>query len=162
MKVLKRIVTGLLTIGMMLSLAACGSEGKEQTVTLRYEDTSSTTTMTSTITLNAIGDKLQSQKDVIEVDLSSLDDETKESITSYLYESYSGIYENIDSVTLEEEKTDTTYTLTLNVDFTDNLDALTKAGIVENGLVEGETDYISFTKTMQNMEAQGYKAVKDE
>ncbi|MCH5332561.1 MAG: hypothetical protein J1D89_01265, partial [Agathobacter sp.] len=80
MKKMKRVVAGLLALGMAFALTACG--GKEQTVTYRMETEQSGLKMEDTMTLTAKGDLVQKMSEVIKVDTSSFEDEQREQINT--------------------------------------------------------------------------------
>lgn len=154
MKAMKRIATGLLAICMMLSLAACG-EGEEKTVVMTMTDSSIGVTMTDTMTLNAKGDKLQNTKEVVEFDLSTLEDDQKEDAISTFYSVLAAPFAGIDGVTIDDNTTDTTYTLNITIDYTGNTDALEEAGLIDSGV-----GYVSLKATQESLESQGYSVAE--
>ena len=68
-----------------------------------------------------------------------------------------------DTVTLEDISINgTTIIISILVDCTDDIAALPEAGVLQNDFFKkGLNDYVSFTKTQQNMEMQGYRAVTE-
>ena len=76
MRKMKRVVVGLLALGMAFTMTACG--GKEQTVTYRGEVEESGLKATDTMTFTAKGDTVEKLNEVIEFDISSFDDSVKE------------------------------------------------------------------------------------
>lgn len=151
MKVMKRIVVCLLAVCMVLALVACGD--KEQTVVLSLEQSQSGVTIKGTTSLTAKGDKLQKSEETYEVDITSLDDETKDGMISLYHEMYTTLYDGIDAATITENTTDTTYTIKIAVDYSD-ISALQEAGLVTGG------DYVSLKGMQDLLEGQGYTVVK--
>lgn len=161
MKSMRRIVTGLLVIGMVLSLAACGgSDGKEQTVVLRIEDDVNSMPMSDTMTLTAVGDVLQHTQEVMELDVSSLDDETKEAMFTQLHAAIVTPYDDVEVITAGDNITDTTYTVTIDVDLTSDYEELVGSGVIGTEFVSAKDGYISLTVTRQNLEAKGYRVIE--
>ena len=154
MKAMKRIATGLLAIGMMLSVAACGG-GEEKTVVMTTTESMSGVSMKDTWTLNAKGDKLQTTQEVIEIDLSSYDDEQKEAFIATIYNGFAASYDALDAVTIKDNTTDTTYTLDITIDYTGDKGALEDAGLIDSGV-----GYVSLKKTQESLESQGYSVVE--
>lgn len=161
MKSIRRIVTGLLVIDMVWFLAACGgSDGKEQTVVLRIEDDVNGMPMSDTMTLTAVGDVLQHTQEVMELDVSSLDDETKEAMFTQLHVAIVTPYDDVDLITADDNITDTTYTVTIEVDLTSDYEELAESGVIGTGLVSAKDGYVSLMITRQNLEAKGYQVIE--
>lgn len=155
MKKMRRVVAGVLALGMMLALTACG--GKEQTVTYRLEQEQNGLKMEDTMTLNAKGDTVQKMSEVVKVDLSTLDDAQKEQINT-LYDQMVEQYKAVDGVECTGEKTDSSYTIKVEIDATGNaVKELSKAGLLQ---VDGNASRISLKETGKGLEGAGYKKVE--
>lgn len=155
MKKMRRVVAGLLALGMVFALTACG--GKEQTVTYRLETEQNGLKMEDTMTLTAKGDTVQKMSEVVKVDTSTLEDEQKEVINT-LYDQMVEKYKAVDGVECKGEKTDTSYTITIDIDATGNaVKELSKEGLLQ---VDGNADRISLKITGTSLESAGYKKVE--
>lgn len=155
MKKMRRVVAGLLALGMVLALTACG--GKEQTATYRMETEQNGLKMEDTMTLTAKGDTVQKMSEVVKVDTSTLEDEQKELINT-LYDQMVEQYKAVDGVECKGEKTDTSYTITIDIDATGNaVKELSKQGLLQ---VDGNADRISLKITGTSLESAGYKKVE--
>lgn len=157
MKKIKRVVAGLLAIGMVFALAACG--GKEQTVTYRIEQDEPATGLKTvdTMTLEAKGDKVQKLIEVLELDMTNVD-ETQIEATVAGVDIMVETCKAIEGVTCEGGLTDKTYKMTLEVDATGNaVKELADAGILK---VDGSTSGISLKATGSALEAVGYTKVE--
>ena len=152
MKKMKRVVAGLLALGMAFALTACG--GKEQTVTYRMETEQSGLKMEDTMTLTAKGDLVQKMSEVIKVDTSSFEDEQREQINT-AYDQLVEQYKAVDGVECTGAKTDTSYTITIDIDATGNaVENLSKQGLLQ---VSGNAGKISLKATCSSLETVGYK-----
>lgn len=155
MKKMRRVVAGLLALGMVLALTACG--GKEQTATYRMETEQNGLKMEDTMTLTAKGDTVQKMSEVVKVDTSTLEDEQKELINT-LYDQMVEQYKAVDGVECKGEKTDSSYTITIDIDATGNaVKELSKQGLLQ---VDGNADRISLKITGTSLESAGYKKVE--
>lgn len=155
MKKMRRVVAGLLALGMVFALTACG--GKEQTVTYRMETEQNGLKMEDTMTLTAKGDTVQKMSEVVKVDTSSLEDEQKELINT-LYDQMVEQYKAVDGVECTGEKTDTSYTITIDIDATGNaVKELSEQKLLQ---VDGNADRISLKVTGTSLESAGYKKVE--
>lgn len=152
MKKMRRVVAGLLALGMVFALTACG--GKEQTVTYRLETEQNGLKMEDTMTLTAKGDTVQKMSEVVKVDTSTLEDEQKEVINT-LYDQMVEKYKAVDGVECTGEKTDTSYTITIDIDATGNaVKELSEQGLLQ---VDGNANRISLKVTGSSLESAGYK-----
>ncbi len=152
MKKMRRVVAGLLALGMVLALTACG--GKEQTVTYSMETEQSGLKMEDTMTLAAKGDKVQKISEVVKVDTSTLEDEQKEQINT-LYDQMVEQYKAVDGVECTGKKTDTSYTITIEIDATGNaVKELSQKGLLQ---VDGNAGSISLKETGTALQNAGYK-----
>lgn len=155
MKKMRRVVAGLLALGMVFALTACG--GKEQTVTYRMETEQNGLKMEDTMTLSAKGDTVQKISEVVKVDTSTLQDEQKEQINT-LYDQMVELYKAVDGVECTGEKTDTSYTITIDIDATGNaVKELSEQGLLQ---VDGNANRISLKVTGTSLESAGYKKVE--
>lgn len=161
MKVIKHITAGLLSIGMVFSLSACGdSSDTEQTVVMRYEDSEDGFSMTDTVTLTALGDTLQKEEGVVEFDISALDDQEKAALTAIMHSEYADYYGGSEAASFDDNITDTTYTINYSVDFTGDWNALVESGVIDMETYESDDDYVSLEKTIQSLQVEGYKPVE--
>lgn len=152
MKKMRRVVAGLLALGMVFALTACG--GKEQTVTYRMETEQNGLKMEDTMTLSAKGDTVQKISEVVKVDTSTLQDEQKEQINT-LYDQMVELYKAVDGVECTGEKSDTSYTITIDIDATGNaVKELSEQGLLQ---VDGNANRISLKVTGSSLESAGYK-----
>ena len=157
MKAMKRIVTGLLVVGMMLVFAACGAE---QTVTLQADLSQDGMSLIDTMILKAQGDTVQELKEVMVLDLSSYDEETKNYLIMVLNESYVVPAQTIDGVKCTDSSTDSAYTIELTVDCTssDTIKAAVDAGLLT--IDDASAGRISLKATRSGLEANGYTVVE--
>lgn len=157
MKTMKRIVVALLVVGMMLTAVACGAE---QTVTMRADLSESGMAMTDTMVLNAKGDTVQELKEIMVLDLSTYDDETKDYLISFLNASYVVPAQAINGVTCTDSTTDSSYTIELTIDCT-NSDAIKEAANADIlDVSDTNAGRISLKATQSGLEAAGYKVVE--
>ncbi len=155
MKKMRRMVAGLLAIGMAFALTACG--GKEQTVTYRMETEDSGIKMVDTMTLTAKGDKVEKLSETIEIDTSSLDEATA-AVISETYDAMVEQYKAVDGVDCTGESAEGKYTIKIDVDTTgDAIKTLSDQGLME---VEGDASGISLKKTGTALEGSGYSKVE--
>jgi uncharacterized lipoprotein YehR (DUF1307 family) len=155
MKKMRRMVAGLLAIGMAFALTACG--GKEQTVTYRMETEDSGLKMVDTMTLTAKGDKVEKLSETIEIDMSSLEEEQTTQINA-AYDAMVEQYKAVDGVECTGEAGEGKYTIKIDVDTTgDAIKTLSEQGLME---VEGDASGISLKKTGTALEGNGYSKVE--
>lgn len=157
MKTMKRIVIALLVAGMMLTAVACGAE---QTLTMQADLSDSGMTMTDTMVLKAKGDTVQELKEIVVLDISTYDEETKDYLISILNASYVVPAQSINGVTCSDTTTDSSYTIELTVDCT-NSDAIKDAAAA--GLLtidNASAGRISLKATQSGLEAAGYTVVE--
>jgi len=152
---MKKIVSSLLVICMVLAMTACG--GKEQTVTYQLEQEQDGLVMVDTMKLDAKGDKVQKLTETIEIDMTAFDAD-QQAMMVEMYAALVDQYNAIDGTECTAEEGDGTYTLTIVVDTTgDAVSKLAEAGLME---VEGSTSGISLKKTAASLEASGYTLVE--
>ena len=158
MKRMKRIVACLLAVGMVFSIAACG--GSEQSVTLRGDMSDDVgLPATDTWTLTAKGDTVQTLKEVMEIDLSSYDDETKDAMITY----WQGIIvepaKAINGVTCKDNTSGSIYTIEFSIDCTNNdtVSQASAAGLIQ---IDGNSSRLSLKATQSSLESQGYTVVE--
>ena len=157
MKTMKRILVALLIVGMMLTAVACGAE---QTVTLQADLSESGMSMTDTMVLNAKGDTVQELKEIMVLDISTYDEETKDYLISLLNESYVVPAHAINGVTCTDSTTDSSYTIELTVDCTNSsaIKEAAAAGILD--VSDTSAGRISLKATQSGLEANGYTVVE--
>lgn len=159
MKTMKRIVAGLLVVGMMLAVVGCGSE--EKTVTMRADMSAEIgLPATDTMILTAKGDIIQTLKEVMEIDMSELDSAQQDAIVALMDASILAAAEGIDGVTCTSKTTNSVYSIEFTIDCTDSatVKAASNAGLLE--IEEGFIDKLSLKKTQSGLEASGYKVVE--
>ena len=159
MKSMRKIAAVFLVTVMVLSLTACG--GAESTVVLRGDTTEEMGGIptTDTWTLTAKGDIVQTLTEVVEVDLSEYDDETRDYFISLVGSAMLESAEGIDGVVCTERTDGTTYIVELTIDCS-SADTVQKA--VDAGLIvmEGNSSMISLKQTQSGLESQGYEVVE--
>lgn len=162
MKVMKKVTICLLAVCMVFSLAACGGiNGEEQVVALSYVNPDMPV-MKTIVTLTAIGDVVQTEENYIELDLTDMEEETKEGIISFISSTYTDRCDGLSKVTLNMNTTDTTFTLTCTIDYSGDNTELVEAGLIDNGLFgEKGNSRVSLTKTQQSLEAQGFRVITE-
>lgn len=159
MKTMKRIVAGLLVIGMMLAVVGCG--GEEKTVTLRADMTADMgMPATDTMILTAKGDTIQVLKEVMEIDMSDLDSEQQDAIIAIMDATIVAAAEGINGVTCTSTTTNSVYSIELTVDCTNSaaIKAAEEAGLLE--MEEEGVETLSLKKTQDNLTASGYTVVE--
>lgn len=150
MKLTKKVL-GLGLAGLMtMSVAACGGGNEEQMVTLLYEQDG----VTMEYTMEATGDKVHTITQVSKMDC-SLYTEEQVALVEQSLEEYSAVYDEYEGVeysyTLEDAMI--SETIKMDVSDSDTIDALSESGLLP---IEGEADYISLEKTVDNLEEQGW------
>ena len=156
MKAMRRTAAAFFALAMALSLAACGAS--ESTVVLRGTDDSSGIPTTDTWTLTAKGDIVQTMKEVLELDLSDYDDETKDILISTFETTIVEAAKDIDGVTCTSQTSGSTYTIELTVDCTGS--AVKEAADAKLITLDGSSDRISLKQTQASLEGQGYEVVE--
>lgn len=146
---MKKILCAVLTTCMLFALTACGSKPESKTVVLTY-DLSGTTI---DYQLDALDDTVQKITQVSTVDCSAYSDEDL-SIILESADEYAASYEVIEGVTYSIEVEDSNLIETIVIDTT-NLDSLQE--LSDSGLlpIDGDFDYISLEKTIENLESMG-------
>lgn len=158
MKAIRKIATILLAVGMILSLAACG--GTEKTLTMRGDASDQLGGIPSTDTwiMTAKNDVIQTIKEVMEIDLSEYDEETKETISSTVGNLLMETAQGIEGVTCVDRTEGNTYIVELTIDCNaDTLKEVTDTGLLT---LENDAERISLKQTQTSLEAQGYEVVE--
>lgn len=158
MKTMRKSAAIFLVLVMVLSLTACGAS--ESTVVLRGDTTEEMGGIptTDTWTLTAKGDIVQTLTEVLELDLSEYDDETRESFISLVGGAMLDAAQGIEGVVYTDRTEGTTYIVEITVDCTgDAIKEAVDAGLFE---VDGDSDIISLKETRSSLESQGYKVVE--
>ncbi len=157
MKRMKRVVVGLLALGMAFSMTACG--GKEQKVTYRGEVEQSGLKATDTMTFTAKGDIVERMEETIEFDISSFDDATKEQLNT-AYEEFAGQYNEIEGVSCTMKAENDSIVLNIDVDTTgDAVQELTSKGLLDMEGGDG-SGKISLKASGSSLESNGYEKVE--
>ena len=158
MKNMRKIAAFFLVTVMVLSLTACG--GAESTVVLRGDTTEEMGGIPTidTWTLTAKGDIVQTLTEVVEVDLSEYDDESREYFISLVGEVMLESAQGIEGVVCTDRMDGTTYIIELTIDCTgDAVKEAVDAGIL---MIDGSADAISLKGTQAALESQGYEVVE--
>ena len=156
MKKMKHLIVGLLAVGMVFTMTACG--GKEQTVTYQGEVEESGLKATDTMTFSAKGDTVERLTEVIEFDISSFDDTVKEQLNS-VYEELAGQYNAVEGANCTMETGDDSITLNIDVDTTGSaLKELTDKGLLQ--MEGGGNGKVSLKASTESLESNGYKKVE--
>ena len=159
MKTVKKFAAAFLAIIMVLSLTACG--GAERTVVLRGDTTEERGGIptTDTWTLTAKGDIVQTLTEVLEVDLSDYDDETRDYFIALVGDAMLEAADGIEGVVCTDRTEGATYILEITVDCTGSaIKEAVEAGLFE---VDGNSSVISLKETQSSLESQGYKVVEE-
>ena len=154
---MKKYFRVLVCFCLMAVLAGCGN--KEQTVTYQLAREEDGLGMVDTMTLCAKGDVVQQITEVIDLDFTSYDEETKE-LLYVVYEEMVAAYASVEGVTCTGEAGEGTYQMCIDIDAT----GTAVAELAEQGLlqVEGESQGISLKLTGESLENNGYVEVKTE
>ncbi len=127
------------------------------TVTYYMEQEDSGLRLSDTMTLTANGDRVERIFEVIEVDISSFEDDTKGQLQS-VYDEMVGQYNSVEGVECTGEASDTSYTMKINIDATGNaVRELSDMGLLE---VSGDANGISLEATRESLESGGYIKVE--
>lgn len=152
---MKKLMTSAALLCSVVFLTACG--GKEQSVSYRSVTEESGITMTDTMTFDAKGDVIQTLTEVIEMDMSTLDDATFEQMEAF-YDELAAMYESVDGAECTVEEADKVYTITVVVDTTgDAVDELAAQGLME---IEGDGSGLSLKASSEALEASGFEKVE--
>ena len=159
MKTMKRIVAGLLVVGMMLAVVGCG--GEEKTVTLRADMSADMgVPATDTMILTAKGDTIEQLKEIMEIDMSSLDADQQEAVIAIMDATILAAAEGINGITCTSKTTNSIYSVEFTIDCTNSaaVKAASDAGLLE--IEEGFIDKLSLKKTQDGLAASGYTVVE--
>ena len=153
MKRMKHVIIGLLALGMIFTMTACG--GKEQTVTYQGEMEENGLKAKDTMTFSAKGDTVEKLTEVIEFDISSFEDDVKEQLNS-VYEELAGQYTEIEGVSCKMTAEDNTITFNIDVDTTgDAVKELTSKGLLDMAGGDG-SGKISLKASEESLKSNGY------
>lgn len=159
MKTMKRIVAGLLVVGMMLAVVGCG--GEEKTVTLRADMSADMgVPATDTMILTAKGDTIEQLKEIMEIDMSSLDADQQDAVIAIMDATILAAAEGINGITCTSKTTNSIYSVEFTIDCTNSaaVKAASDAGLLE--IEEGFVDKLSLKKTQDGLAASGYTVVE--
>ena len=152
---MKRTVYGLLTVCIIVFMTACGN--RNTSVTYRMEAEENGMSMTETITLHARGDEIHQITEVIEMDLRSFDEATRDLLYA-AYDELVASYGETEGVVTTGEVAEGIYTLRISIDATgDAVNTLAEQGLF---VIEGGMDSFSLERTGAALESQGYVAAK--
>lgn len=153
---MKKFKTAAALLCAAMFLTACG--GKEQSATYQMVAEQGGITMTDTMTLNAKGDVIQGITEVIEMDMSSFDDDTYDMMGEY-YEELVKMYQAIDGVECTSEEEGKVYTMTVTIDATtDAISELANQGLME---IDGDSEgKISLKASGESLTANGFEKVE--
>lgn len=159
MKTMKRIAAGLLAIGMMLAVVGCG--GEEKTVTMRADMTAEMgIPSTDTMIITAKGDTIEKLKEVMEIDMSSLDASQQDAFAALMDDTILTAAEGIDGITCKSSTNNSVYSVEFTIDCTNSaaVKAAAEAGLLE--IEDGFIDKLSLKKTQDGLKASGYTEVE--
>lgn len=148
MKSTKKIVS-LVLVGLMVFLmTACGA--KEKSAVLTYEQTG----VLMEYRIDAKGDVVQKITQTSTLDCSAFSEDQVAAIEASLVE-YADTYEKMDGVEYSSSKSGDAIVETIIIDATngDTLGELADAGLLP---IEGDASKISLSKTIDNLEEQGW------
>ena len=150
---MKKLISILLTVIMVMSMVACG--GTEQTVTLTYEENG----LSYEYTMTAKGDVVKKITQKATIDLTQF---PSESIGTFdeTREETEKIFDKLSSATytVDESDDEIVETIVLDVSSADKIEELTDAGVLEFDV--DNANIISLEKTIQNLEALGFTVVE--
>ncbi len=150
---MKKLITILLSVIMVMSMVACG--GAEQTVTLTHEENG----LSYVYTLKAKGDAVKEINQKTTVDLTQFTSDIIATLDKACEESEE-LYGELSSATYSVNKTDDKMveTIILDVSNADNIKELADAGTM--GLDVENADVVSLAKTIKNLEDMGFTVVE--
>lgn len=154
---MKKIIKYALLFCLFASLTACGPNIQNASYTLESEENG--VRIVDTLSLEAEGDVVQHLQEVIEADISGFDEETQETLYA-VYDDLVASYAAVEGVECTGEALEGIYTIQISIDTTGvAVEELSEQGLLE---VEGDSEGISFEKTIASLVSQGYEAVKTE
>ncbi len=154
---MKKLISALLVVSMILLLASCGST-EPTTATYRTEMEQNGLVMVDTMTIDAKGDSIEKMTEIIEMDFSAFDDATIEQF--YItYDALVEQYNSVEGVECTSEPGDKSYTMTVVIDATgDAVGTLAEMGLLA---VEGNADgVLSLKATEEALLNSGFEKVE--
>lgn len=130
---------------------------RPNTVTYYMEQEDNGLRLSDTMTLTANGDRVERIFEVIEIDISSFEDDAKGQIQS-VYNEMVGQYNSVEGVECTGETFETSYTIKIDIDATGNaVKELSDMDLLE---VSGDANGISLEATGKSLESGGYIKVE--
>lgn len=139
--------------------AASEPDDEPASTVVLYQNLSEEMGMPSTdiFTVTAKGDTVETLQEYLEIDVSELDDETKEGIVSTLNDTIVTPAQDIEGIVCTGEIEGNVYTIYMTVNCTGNaVSEAAEAGILQ---FDGSAKRISLEKTISNLQEGGYKVV---
>ena len=153
---MKTLMNLLLSLTLVLALAGCG---KEQSATYVLNFSQDGVSMVDTQVYQATGDIVTQMDENVVIDLSALDDTTKELMVAYYDEFYGAMGTDVpEGVTFSSSYENDIYTVNLSMNLKEaDLQVLGERGYLLLTSENGETvKVISFKQTCEYCEANGY------
>ncbi|MBQ8821257.1 MAG: DUF1307 domain-containing protein [Lachnospiraceae bacterium] len=153
---MKKLMNLLLSLTLVLALAGCG---KEQSATYVLNFSQDGVSMVDTQVYQATGDIVTQMDENVVIDLSALDDTTKELMVAYYDEFYGAMGTDVpEGVTFSSSYENDIYTVNLSMNLKEaDLQVLGERGYLLLTSENGETvKVISFKQTCEYCEANGY------
>lgn len=153
---MKKLLNLLLSLTLVLTLVGCG---KEQTATYVMEVSQDGLAMVDTMVYKATGDIVYEMNENVTIDLSGLDDATKEAMVAYYDEFYGAMEANVpEGVTFDYSYENNVCTVVCNMNLKEaDLQELSDGGYLVLTSENGEmVKAISFKQTCEFCEASGY------
>ncbi len=153
---MKKLMNLLLSMTLVLALVGCG---KEQSATYVMEVSQDGVSITDTMIYQASGDIVTRMDENVTINLSALDDATKELMVAYYDEFYGEMGTDVpEGVTFNSGYENDVYTVSLGMDLTKaDLQELSERGYLMLTSENGEqVKVISFKQTCEYCESVGY------
>ena len=151
---MKKLLSIMIVAIMALSLIACGGP-EPQTATLKYEENG----VVLEYTIDAADDEVEKITQVSTLDC-SIYSEDELTLLEETLDEYAKIYEEYEAVTYSSEISDSNMIETIVIDVTnlDQMKELAEAGLVP--LDDPDASFISFDKTIESLQSQGWTLVE--
>lgn len=153
---MKKLMNLLLSLTLVLALAGCG---KEQTATYVMDMSQDGVGIVDTMVYKATGDIVYQMDETVTIDLSGVDDETKELLVAYYDEYYGAMGTDVPKgVEFSASYENDVYTVICNLNLKEgDLQELSDGGYLVFTTDNGDTaKVISFKQTCEYCEAAGY------
>ena len=154
---MKKKISCMLAVLMLLSLAGCG--GREKTAAYTAEtELESGVKMTDTLTLDAKGDTVQQITEVVELDMTGLNTVEQEEVASRS-DAIAEQYRSVEGVECTTENADGIYNMTIVIPVSED----TVSKLAEQNLltITGGTGEISLKSTEESLLENNYTLVEE-